>query len=589
MLKSLSLAAGVLSAASSAQAQDILPFPLVPVAPGPVAGSTDFELDRAIIDLLASEDAVILEGFASPHGSIYDLDLTRIRFDFSSIGVYVDGDKSQWDPGNLSLWKGSAVGVPGSDVFMAFSSLGSYGWVYDGLEYTHLSATTPASGDWNESGARIFSDRALRATGERDRSILCMSDELISGPTRGSESALFGGGDTLTPGMTLECKIAIETDYQLFQIWGNLTAEQNYVMALLGAASDRYLSQVDVILTYPYVQFYTNSNDPWSSQDNGGNSVDLLYEFRNAWQNNIPGGAHLASFVSGAGLGGGVAWLDVLCNGNYGFAVSGNINGGLDFPVNQGNNTWDFVVLTHEIGHNFGTPHTHDYCPPVDECAPNGYFGQCQNSQQCINNGTIMGYCHLCSGGMNNVTTYFHPTVINTMRAEADNSCLPDYDGGGGGPTTLLYENWESGSLGSWSGSNGKRVKVAGGAAYNGSYGARLKKGGQGTSACTVGTTTKQSWLESPVINASGYSNIEVSLFAKCNANELACEYVEIQYNVGSGWVTLTTYEDQSWNQIALTLPSDADNASNLQLRLRTNMKGKYERVDLDDVTVIGN
>ena len=132
-------------------------------------------------------------------------------------------------------------------------------------------------------------------------------------------------------------------------------------------------------------------------------------------------------------------------------------------------------------------------------------------------------------------------------------------------------------------------MKVAGGAAYNGSYGARLKKGGQGTSACTVGTTTKQSWLESPVINASGYSNIEVSLFAKCNANELACEYVEIQYNVGSGWVTLTTYEDQSWNQIALTLPSDADNASNLQLRLRTNMKGKYERVDLDDVTVIGN
>ncbi|MCA9002428.1 MAG: hypothetical protein KDB61_10915, partial [Planctomycetes bacterium] len=34
-----------------------------------------------------------------------------------------------------------------------------------------------------------------------------------------------------------------------------------------------------------------------------------------------------------------------------------------------------------------------------------------------------------CSGGMNNITTQFHPTVINTMRAGADSSCLQPYSG----------------------------------------------------------------------------------------------------------------------------------------------------------------
>jgi hypothetical protein len=35
-----------------------------------------------------------------------------------------------------------------------------------------------------------------------------------------------------------------------------------------------------------------------------------------------------------------------------------------------------------------------------------------------------MSYCHLCSGGMNNVYPYFHQACADVMRQEAEASCL---------------------------------------------------------------------------------------------------------------------------------------------------------------------
>ena len=175
----------------------------------------------------------------------------------------------------------------------------------------------------------------------------------------------------------------METDYQLFQVFGGLSPMTTYVTTLLAYGSSRYSGQINTTLTYPYLQFYTNSNDPWNTQDSGGSSVDLLYEFQAAWAGNVPNDCVLGHFLSGAGLGGGVAWLDVLCNNTYNFGVSGNINGNLNFPVVQGPDQWDAMVWLHEIGHNFDALHTHDYCPPLDECAPSGYFGSCQSQQNC--------------------------------------------------------------------------------------------------------------------------------------------------------------------------------------------------------------
>ncbi|HZL99295.1 MAG TPA: M12 family metallo-peptidase, partial [Planctomycetota bacterium] len=208
-----------------------------------------------------------------------------------------------------------------------------------------------------------------------------------------------------------ECSIAIETDHQLFQLFGDLGAESGYVAALLAAVSSRYEEQIDTLLVFPYVQFYTSAADPWDTPDTGGDSLAMLYELQDAWLGAVPAGARLGHLISGADLGGGIAWLGVLGDDSqtYTFAVSGNLDGGTPFPVAVGPLNWDFMVTAHETGHNFNSPHTHDFVPPIDECA----------FDICIPDGTIMSYCHLCAGGMSNITTWFHPLCVDLMQLHA--------------------------------------------------------------------------------------------------------------------------------------------------------------------------
>lgn len=143
----------------------------------------------------------------------------------------------------------------------------------------------------------------------------------------------------------------------------------------------------------------------------------MLNEFVSAWAGNVPAGAVLGHFISGAGLGGGIAYLGALCDTSqqFCFAVSGNLGGNVPFPITVSPLNWDFMVVAHETGHNFNGPHTHDV--GIDNCA----------GGSCITNGTIMSYCHQCPGGLSNITTYFDvPVMVPIMSAHASN-CLPFY------------------------------------------------------------------------------------------------------------------------------------------------------------------
>jgi hypothetical protein len=74
----------------------------------------------------------------------------------------------------------------------------------------------------------------------------------------------------------------------------------------------------------------------------------------------------------------------------------------------------DGGLVGHELGHNFGSHHTHCYSPPIDECfaGEGGCYGG-ETSCPAAGHGTLMSYCHHKSGC--GKTQDFHPRVISHL------------------------------------------------------------------------------------------------------------------------------------------------------------------------------
>jgi hypothetical protein len=425
-LDALALLALALPAVATGQS------PVEALRPADRPGELRLELRAAAVTALADLQRVEIASFPLSDGSRADLELVRLDLAQLQLGVYVDGEPA---PGlleglDLSVWRGRVADDGDSRVALSFSQAGAHGWVQADGALHHLISR-------GADEVRIVSDDLLaELVGERG--LTCAADELLQDmpearPRRSAggkaDGGRVGGGRAGAPSLYV-CSVAIETDWQLNQVFGgDLLAETAYVTSLLTWVSYRYEEQVATVLTYPYVQFYTTPNDPWHTPDVGGflSCIDLLYELQAAWGSSVPAGAQLAHFLSGADLGCGAAFIGGLCDVPRNFGVTGNIDGQTQFPIQVSPSNLNFYGVTHEIGHNFDAIHTHAYCPPIDECAPSGYFGPCQTQKVCTTEGTLMSYCHGCPGGFQNITTYFHPQSVADMRARVEATCLPLY------------------------------------------------------------------------------------------------------------------------------------------------------------------
>jgi gliding motility-associated-like protein len=157
---------------------------------------------------------------------------------------------------------------------------------------------------------------------------------------------------------------------------------------------------------------------------------DVLNAFSDRMQFGFNG--DLAHYVTYKSLGGGVAWLDMLCRNNsyYRTAVSGNaLANYAPFP----NYSFTVNVITHETGHNIGSSHTHN-CNwpggPIDNCAAVD-AGPCSpGPTPPPGGGTIMSYCHQAPGIGVNFANGFGPLPgdrIRTRVTEAGTfSCICD-------------------------------------------------------------------------------------------------------------------------------------------------------------------
>ncbi len=190
----------------------------------------------------------------------------------------------------------------------------------------------------------------------------------------------------------------------------------NYVTALFNVVNTLY--ENDSINTKISAIKVWNTVDPYAGMSS---TSSVLSAFSGNMAAGFPG--DLAHFLSQRGIGGGIAYLNVLCGGNSSkTAVSGNLSNSFNtFPTYS----WSAMVITHELGHNLGSPHTQSCSWPggaIDNCYATE--GGCPQGPAPVTGGTIMSYCHLTGYGIN-FANGFGPLPGQRIRSLVrDNPCI---------------------------------------------------------------------------------------------------------------------------------------------------------------------
>jgi len=114
----------------------------------------------------------------------------------------------------------------------------------------------------------------------------------------------------------------------------------------------------------------------------------------------------LVHALLGRHVGGGIAFIDTICETKWSFGVTSDIQGTF---TNLGEDALlDMFYYAHELGHSLGSGHTYDaYEPEVDQCGSLCTLSEGLKSDPVglplDNSATIMSYCNFCTGGMNNI------------------------------------------------------------------------------------------------------------------------------------------------------------------------------------------
>ncbi|MBK7938426.1 MAG: fibronectin type III domain-containing protein [Lewinellaceae bacterium] len=299
-------------------------------------------------------------------------------------------------------------------------------------------------------------------------------------------------------------QVFFECDYELFQNKGTVVGTVNYVTGFFNVVSTLYNNEM--VTTAISQIFVWTTPDDYSTTS----SADALTDFMN-YRTSFDGDlAHLVG-LGGGGLGG-IAFLDVLCSGSFNYAFS-NINSSFQsYPTYS----WTVEVVTHEMGHNLSSNHTH-WCGwangAIDNCGPTAGYpteGGCSPGPTPTNGGTIMSYCHLVPTVGINFSNGFGPEPGDAIRnAVGAAACLASNCPASSCPSPTALTVSVITSTGATIGWNA----TAGATSYNLQY--RVS----GTSAWTTVTGASNPYALTGLFSFTRY---EVQVQAVCGGNASA-------------------------------------------------------------------
>lgn len=202
--------------------------------------------------------------------------------------------------------------------------------------------------------------------------------------------------------------IYFETSFSMYTSLGSTQNVMNYLTTLFNVIQTIYGNE-NILIQLRDVKVW-NTTDPEAGTTTSAAALNSFSSRMGAGFN-----GDLAEYITFSDLGGGRGYLDVLCS-SASSRTGANGNMRATYPAFP---AYSFTVnvVAHEMGHNFGSPHTHSCSWPggaIDDCYATE--GGCPAGPHPTNGGTMMSYCHLTFSVGVNFSNGFGPLPGNLIR-----------------------------------------------------------------------------------------------------------------------------------------------------------------------------
>lgn len=242
-----------------------------------------------------------------------------------------------------------------------------------------------------------------------------------------SERLYESGG----PSVRFQINIIIDIDAEFIQKQGGADEAIEYVNFLVTVANTILMNEVGLMLNVVHVQEVTYFESAVTLREG-------LKLMKDQYDGKFPG-IQLRHALLGKYIGGGIAFIDTVCDKRYAVGLSSGLEGSIGHLDHDA--VYDLFIFLHEIGHSLGSgksldqvshlmfrpcplskqndvgcllhlDHTFEeaFKPRVDTCG----LDRCPKALPQANSASIMSYCDFCSGGLSNVSSFLY-TLMNFL------------------------------------------------------------------------------------------------------------------------------------------------------------------------------